>query len=81
MTLHLEIANEGSNTGGRAQDCLHDVSAMISCPHDSWGGICTQLCVYVFGIIWIVVYDVGRCHMSVVINPGEVNCICGLFLG
>ena len=25
---------------------------------------------YVFGIVQIVVYDVGGCHMSVVIDPG-----------
>ena len=30
-----------------------------------------------FGIVWIVVYDVGGFHMSVVINSGEVNCVCG----
>ena len=29
-----------------------------------------------FGIIWIVVYDVGGCHMSVLIDPGEVDCFC-----
>ena len=32
---------------------------------------------YVFGIVQIVVYDVGGCHMSVVIDPGEVDCVCG----
>ena len=47
------------------------------CPHDPEVGICTRLCVYAFGIIHIVVYDVGGYHMSVVIDPGEVNCICG----
>ena len=30
-----------------------------------------------FRIIQIVVYDVGGCHMSVVIDPGEVDCFCG----
>ena len=77
MTLHIEIANEGSDTGGRTQDCFRDVSAMISCPHDSGGGICAQLCIYAFGIVWIVVYDMGGCHMSVLIDPGEVDCVCG----
>ena len=76
MTLHLEIANEGSDMGGRTWDHFCDVSVMISYPHDSGGGICAWLCVYAFGIIWIVVYDVGGCHMSVVIDPGEVNCVC-----
>ena len=32
---------------------------------------------YAFGIVQIVVYDVGGCHMSVVINHGEVDCFCG----
>ena len=70
MTLHLEIVNEGSDTGGRTWDHFRDMSAMISCPHDLGGGICTQLCVYAFVIVQIVVYDVGGCHMSVVIDPG-----------
>ena len=33
--------------------------------------------IYAFGIICIVVYDVGGCHMSVIIDPGEVDCFCG----
>ena len=76
MTLHLEIANEESDMDGRTWDHSCDVSAMISCPQDLGGGICAQLCIYAFGIIWIVVYDVGGCHMSVVINLGEVDCVC-----
>ena len=32
---------------------------------------------YVFRIIRIVVYDMGGCHVSVVIDPGYVNCFCG----
>ena len=63
MTLHLEIVDEGSDTDGRTGDRFHDVSAMISCPHDSGGDICTWLCIYVFGIIQIVVYDVWGYHM------------------
>ena len=31
-------------------------------------GICARLCIYTFGIIQIVVYDVGGCHMSVVLD-------------
>ena len=50
---------------------------MIRCPHDSGVGICAQLCVYAFGIVWIVVYDMGKCYLSIVIDPGEVDCICG----
>ena len=57
-------------------DCFRDMSVMISCPHDSGGGICARLCIYAFRIVRIVVYDVGGCHMSVVIDPGEVNCVC-----
>ena len=77
MTSHLEIVSEGSDMGGGTWDRFCDVLVMISCPHDLGGGICTWLCVYVFGIVQIVVHDVGGCHMSVVINPGEVDCVCG----
>ena len=75
MTLDLD--NEGSDMGGRTWDRFCDMSVMISCPHDLGGSICAQLCIYAFGIVWIVVYDVGGCHMSVVIDPGEVDCVCG----
>ena len=77
MTLHLGMVNEGSDMGGRTWDHVHDMLVQIRCPHDLGVGICPRLCVYAFGIIWIVVYDVGGCHMSVVIDPGEVNCFCG----
>ena len=50
-----------------------DVSAMIRCPGDSGGGICTWLCVYALGCVGIVVYDVGGCHMDMVIDHGEVD--------
>ena len=40
------------------------------CPHGSGVGICARLCIYAFRIVRIVVYDVGGCHMSVVIDPG-----------
>ena len=69
-TLHLGVMNEGSDMGGRTWDRVHDVSAKIRCPRDSKVGICTRLCVYAFRIIRIVVYDMGGCHISVVINPG-----------
>ena len=52
------------------------MSVKIRCPHDPGVGICAWLCVYALGIVQIVVYDMGGCHMSVVINPGEVNCFC-----
>ena len=42
----------------------------MRCPCGLGVGICSRLCIYVFGIIQIVVYDMGECHMSVVINPG-----------
>ena len=77
MTLHLGRMNKGSDMGGRTWDHVCDVSAKIRCPHDPGVGICAWLWVYAFGIVWIVVYDVGGCHMSLVINPGEVNCFCG----
>ena len=51
--------------------------AKIRCPRDLGVGICARLCIYVFRIVRIVVYDVGGCHMSVVIDPGEVDCFCG----
>ena len=35
-----------------------------------------RICVYAFRIIQIVVYDMGGCHMSVVIDPGEIDCFC-----
>ena len=76
ITTHLGMANEGSDMGGRTWDCVRDVSVQIRCPHDSGVGICARLCVYVFRIIHIIVYDVGGCHMSVVIDPGEVDCFC-----
>ena len=70
MTLHLGMMNKGSNMGGRTWDRVRDVSVKIRCPRDPGVGICAWLCVYAFGIIRIVVYDVGGCHMSVVIDPG-----------
>ena len=76
MTLHLGMMNKGSDMGGRTWDRVHDVSVKIRCPYDPGVGICTQLCIYAFGIVWIVVYDVRGCHMSVVIDPGEVDCVC-----
>ena len=71
------MVNEGSDMGGRTWGCFCDMSAMVSCPYDLRVSICTQLCIYAFGIARIVVYDMGGCHMSVVIDPGEVDCVCG----
>ena len=65
MTLDLEIADEKSDTGGTTWDRFCGVSVKIRCPHDLGVGICAQLCVYVFEIVWIVV-----------INLGEVDCVC-----
>ena len=70
MTLHLGMTNKGSDMGGRTWACVHDISVKIRCPRDPEVGICAQLCVYAFGIVRIVVYDVGGCHMSVIIDPG-----------
>ena len=62
MTLHLEIANEGSDTGVRTQDHFRDVSVMISCPHDSGGGICAWFFAYMhsesFGLLSMMQGDV-----------------------
>ena len=76
MTLHLEIVDEGSDMGGRTWDHFRGMLAKIRCPHDLGVGICAQLCIYAFRIVQIVVYDMGGCHMSIVIDPGEVDCVC-----
>ena len=57
MTLHLGVVNGEVDTVDRAWDHFHDVSVMIRCPGDSGVGICTWLCVYTFGCVQIVVYD------------------------
>ena len=69
-TLHLGMMDKGSDMGSRTWDRVRDVSAKIRCPCGLGVGICAQLCVYAFGIVRIVVYDVGGCHMSIVIDPG-----------
>ena len=69
-TLHLGVMNEGSDTGGRTWDHVCDISAKIRCPRGLGVGICAQLCIYAIGIVQIVVYDVGGCHMSILIDPG-----------
>ena len=75
MTLHLGVLNVESDTMGKTWDRVCGVSAKIRCPRDSGVGICARLCVYAFGVVWIVVHDVGGCHMCVVINPGWVDCV------
>ena len=70
MTLHFRVLNEESDMGGRTWDRVRGILVKIRCPCGSGVGICTQLCVYVFGFVRIVVYDVGGCHMSIVIDPG-----------
>ena len=70
MTLHLGVLNEESDMKGRTWDRVRGVSAKIRCPRDSGVGICAWLCVYVFGVVRIVVHDVGGCHMCIVIDPG-----------
>ena len=57
----------------RTWDHFCDMFAMISCPGDSGVGMCTQLCIYAFGDVWIVVYDMGGYDMDMVINRGEVD--------
>ena len=70
MTLHLGVLNEESDMGGRTWDRVCGILAKIRCPFGLGVGICTRLYVYVFRIVWIVVYDMGGCHMSIVIDPG-----------
>ena len=70
MTLHLGVMNEESDMGGSTWDRVHDVSVKIRCPRGSGVGICARLCIYAFIIVRIVVYDVGGCHTSIVIDPG-----------
>ena len=59
MNLHLGVLN-GEIGRGRAWDHFHDMLVMISCSGGLGGGICAQLCIYAFGDVWIVVYDVGN---------------------
>ena len=68
MTLHSGVLIGEIDTMDRIWDCLCNVSAKISCPADSGGGICTWLCIYALEDVWIVVYDVRGCHMSVGID-------------
>ena len=70
MTLHLGVLNEESDMRGRTWDRVRGILAKIRCPRDSGVGICARLCIYVFGIVRIVVHDVGGCHMCIVIDPG-----------
>ena len=70
VVLHLGVLNGECVTRGRTWDRVRGVSAKIRCPRDSGVGICAQLCVYAFGIVWIVVPDVGGCHMYVVMDRG-----------
>ena len=75
MTIHLGVLNGECDTRGRTWDHVRGLSTKIRCPHDSGVGICARLCVYVFGVVRIVVHDVGGCHMCIVIDPGWVNCV------
>ena len=70
MSLHLEVLIGESDTMGRTWDCICGVSAKIRCPCDLGVGICARLYVYAFGIVQIVVYYIGGCHMCIVIDPG-----------
>ena len=73
MTSHLGVANEGDDTVYRACDCVHDGSVKVWFPGEPGGDICARLCVYVFRYVQIVLYDVGGCHMDVIIHPEEVD--------
>ena len=73
MTLHLGVVNGEVDMVDRAWDHFCDVSVMISCPGDLGVGICAWLCIYAFRCVQIVVYDMGGCHMDMVIDCGEVD--------
>ena len=75
-TLHLGMMNKGSDMGGRTWDRVRDMLAKIRCPRDLGVGICARLCIYAFGVVCIVVHDVGRYHMCIVIDPGYVDFFC-----
>ena len=49
------------------------MSVMIICPGDLGVGICAWLCVYAFGDVRIVVYDLKGCRMDVVIDHEDVD--------
>ena len=70
MILHLGVFNGECDTRGRTWDRVRGVLAKIRCPCGSGVGICARLCVYVFGVVRIVVHDVVGCHMCIVIDPG-----------
>ena len=70
MTLHLGVLNEESDMGGRTWNHVCGISVKLRCPRGLGVGICAQLCIYGFGIVQIVVLDMGGCHMSIVIDPG-----------
>ena len=63
IALHLRVVNGEVDMMNRVWDHFRDVSVMIRCPGDLGVGICTQLCIYAFGCVQIVV----------VIDCGEVD--------
>ena len=71
MSSHLGVVNGGSDTIDRAWCHVCDMMVKIRCPGDLGRGICTWLCIDVFGFVWIMINDLGRCHMCVMINSEE----------
>ena len=59
MALHLGVVNGGGDMIDRACDFVCGTMARIRYPGDPGGDICAWLCVYAFGYVWIVLYDVG----------------------
>ena len=57
----------------RACDCTCDTMAKVGCSDGLGGDICAQLCIYVFGYVHIVFYDIGGCNIDMVIDPEEVD--------
>ena len=53
------VVNGRSDMVGRTWDHVCGMTVMVMCPGDLGGGVCTWLCVYVFGSVQIVVYNVG----------------------
>ena len=52
---------------------VYGVLEKVSCSDGAGGGICAQQCVYAFGYVQIMLYDVGGCNINVIISPEEVD--------
>ena len=73
MNLHLGVVNGGGHMIDRAWDHVRSTTAKVGCPGGPGGDICTRLCVYAFGYVLIVLYNVRECNINVLIDTGEVD--------